>query len=285
MSSQSVGDHRVEAPFGRRPAEVRTVERHGPYVALQVADESGPRPLAGQFYMLQTEFGWGGGDDGRPFLPRALSFARVAGVPGDLRLDFLLEPVGPGTTRLSRCVVGENLLIAGPFGNGFTLDAGRWPVLVAGGVGLAPVIALDDEIRELDGVRAETFVGMRDSARLAAAEAYELEHSSATEDGSAGHRGFVTEPLARRLDAAAVEGRDVSVYACGPPAMLEAVRSLCVERGVPAQLAMESGMACGFGACHGCVVPSVDGYLRLCVDGPVVAADRIESAIVAGAGQ
>ena len=66
------------------------------------------------------------------------------------------------------------------------------------------------------------------------------------------------------------------VYACGPPPMLEAVRALCAERGVPAQLALESGMACGYGACFGCVVPTRDGYLRLCVDGPVLSGDSLE---------
>ena len=76
----------------------------------------------------------------------------------------------------------------------------------------------------------------------------------------------------------------LTVFACGPPAMLEAVRALCAERGVPAQLALESGMACGFGACFGCVVPTRDGYLRLCVDGPVLDADRLETALVPGAG-
>ena len=74
------------------------------------------------------------------------------------------------------------------------------------------------------------------------------------------------------------------MFACGPPPMLEAVRALCAERGVPAQLALESGMACGFGACFGCVVPTRDGYLRLCVDGPVLDADRLDTALVPGAG-
>ena len=82
-----------------------------------------------------------------------------------------------------------------------------------------------------------------------------------------GGQAFVTELLAAELDA----GSDVTVYACGPPPMLEAVRALCAERGVAAQLALESGMACGFGACFGCVVPlRAGGYLRLCVDGPVL---------------
>ena len=66
------------------------------------------------------------------------------------------------------------------------------------------------------------------------------------------------------------------VYACGPPPMLEAVRALCASVEVPAQLALESGMACGYGACFGCVVPTRNGYVRLCVDGPVLDAEDLE---------
>ena len=93
----------------------------------------------------------------------------------------------------------------------------------------------------------------------------------ATDDGSVGQHGLVTELLRAEL------GAGVEVYACGPPPMLEAVRALCAEHDVPAQLALESGMACGFGACFGCVVPTREGYVRLCVDGPVLdAADLTE---------
>ena len=102
----------------------------------------------------------------------------------------------------------------------------------------------------------------------------------ATDDGSVGHRGFVTELLSAEL------GCDprAEVYACGPPPMLEAVRALCAEHDVPAQLALESGMACGFGACFGCVVPTKNGYIRLCVDGPVVHGSEFETALTPGAG-
>ena len=86
--------------------------------------------------------------------------------------------------------------------------------------------------------------------------------------------------LAVELD----EDPEAEVYACGPPPMLEAVRALCAERDVPAQLALESGMACGFGACFGCVVATRDGYIRLCVDGPVIEAARLETALTPGAG-
>jgi NAD(P)H-flavin reductase len=94
-----------------------------------------------------------------------------------------------------------------------------------------------------------------------------------TDDGSVGHHGLVTELLAAGLD-----GDDHAVvYACGPPAMLEAVRALCAARDVPAQLALEAGMACGFGACYGCVVPvRAGGYVRLCIDGPVLDADLLD---------
>ncbi|MGH2906269.1 MAG: hypothetical protein ACRDKI_05805 [Solirubrobacterales bacterium] len=274
------GANRPQAPFGRRAAAVVARSEHGPYVIVTALDGEGPKPLAGQFYMLQTAHGWGGGEDGRPYLPRALSFARAREADGGCELDFLLEDVGPGTHRIAGLDVGDELLLTGPFGNGFEFDAARWPILVAGGIGLAPIVALDDEIAELDGVRSSILVGMRSAEYATAADHYELEHSLATEDGSAGTTGYVTELLVPLL----AEDRETTVYACGPPAMLEAVRALCEEHGVPSQLAMESGMACGFGACYGCVVPTHDGYTRLCVDGPVLRGDQVETAIVAGAG-
>jgi NAD(P)H-flavin reductase len=123
-------------------------------------------------------------------------------------------------------------------------------------------------------------LGFRTALHAQAAALFGGQPEVVTDDGSVGRQALVTEPLAAQLD------RDASatVYACGPPPMLEAVRALCSERDVPAQLAMESGMACGFGACFGCVVPTRDGYVRLCVDGPVMDAAELETALVAGAG-
>lgn len=252
----------------------------GPYVRITALDATGPQPVAGQFYMLQTAERWGGGQDGRPYLPRALSFARAVQQDGGWALDFLLEDVGPGTHALSLLGEGAELLIAGPFGNGFSVDGSRLPVLVAGGIGLAPIVALSDELAELDIPTPRTFVGMRSNDYALAAGAYGLEHELATEDGSAGHKGYVTELVAPLLSG----DSDPLVYACGPPAMLEAVRALCAEHGVDCQLAMESGMACGFGACYGCVVPTHDGYVRLCVDGPVLGGEQLETALIAGTG-
>jgi NAD(P)H-flavin reductase len=138
-------------------------------------------------------------------------------------------------------------------------------------VGTAPLAIWQDELLAA-GEPAPALLGFRDGAH---AEGAALLHNPrvATDDGSAGHHGLVTELLAGELDA----DPHVTVYACGPPAMLEAVRAMCAERGVPAQLALEAGMACGFGACFGCVVPTRDGgYVRLCVDGPVLDAAVLE---------
>lgn len=264
---------RPTAPFGRRAAGVTAVDRRGPYVLLSAVDRGGPVPVAGQFYMLQTETGWGGGDDGRPYLPRALSFARAAAAARGVELTFLLEEVGPGTRRLAACGAGENLLLAGPFGNGFAADPDRDAVLVAGGIGVAPIAALAAELAAAGGEPA-VLLGMRTAEHALAAVAIGLSHTLTTDDGSAGAHGLVTDLLEEEL----AESRESTVYACGPPAMLEAVRALCAERAVPCRLAMESTMACGYGACHGCVVPTRDGYKRLCVDGPVLDGELLETA-------
>jgi NAD(P)H-flavin reductase len=267
------------APFGTRTAVVSARADVGPYVALTAIDESGPAPVAGQFYMLRADQRWGGGEDGRPYLPRALSFARCAQDPAGLALDFFFERVGPGTRRLGELGSGEKLILTGPFGNGFTPDPERAVLLLAGGIGLAPILALADQLEggDGDGAPPRVFVGMRSAAHAEALAHYGLAAELYTDDGSAGRRGFVTEPL-----AALLAEELATVYACGPDVMLEAVRAICAQAGSDAQLALESGMACGFGACHGCVVPTRDGYLRLCVDGPVVAAERLETVVHPG---
>ena len=252
----------MTAPLGRRRAAVVRAQRYGPYLVLAVADETAPR--AGQFYMLAAAERWGGGEDERPFLPRAFSVARAT----DGELHFMLDDVGPGTARLYELGPGDEVWLAGPFGNPFLPPRhGRRPLLVGGGVGTAPLAILQDEL----GADTTVLLGFRSSGFALGAELVSGAQV-ATDDGSMGHRGFVTELLREELD------RDphVEVYACGPPLMLEAIRALCAERDVPAQLALESGMACGFGACFGCVVETRSGYVRLCVDGPVLDAAELE---------
>lgn len=280
-------DDRVVAPFGRRRSEVVANEPTGGYRIVTVRDEVGPSPAPGQFYMLTGESGWGAGGE-RPFLPRAFSVAEAIRDDDGLRLSFLLEDVGPGTHVLAALEPGGGLMLTGPLGRPFSAPREVNPdaagaILVGGGIGLAPLAIWRRELAGR-GIPERSLLGFRDREHSGGLELFRCsEVRLASEDGHAGHRGYVTDLLAQVLtgDSAAT----AVVYACGPPAMLEAVRSLCAEREVAAELAMESPMACGFGACFGCAVPLRDGtFMRLCVDGPVVRADAIETALIAGTG-
>ncbi|HEX3872537.1 MAG TPA: hypothetical protein VHW26_00220, partial [Solirubrobacteraceae bacterium] len=299
------------APFGRRRGVVLARASVGAYVVLAVDDPAGllHPPDPGQFYMLAATDRWGAGDGERPFLPRALSVMRASeGV-----VQFLLEDVGPGTRRLCELGTGDELWLTGPLGAGFR-PTDRTPVLVGGGVGIAPLAILQDAIGAgggpdgpgaggppgavtaaggrpgaileagrrpgavtqaggrpgTDGSIGATLVGFRDADHADGAGLLR-DARIATDDGSVGHHGRVTDLLDRLWD------QTIEVYACGPPAMLEAVRRLAADHDVPAQLALESPMACGFGACYGCVVATRDGYRRVCVDGPVFAAADLEA--------
>jgi dihydroorotate dehydrogenase electron transfer subunit len=260
---------RVLAPFGRRTAEIVGREQYGPYVVLHCLDTDGPAPQAGQFYMVASAGRWGGGDGERPFLPRAFSVLRAtANDDGRLELQFLVDDIGPGTKRLCELADGDVLSIMGPLGNGFSPPReGRRPQLVGGGVGIAPLAIWQDQ---LDG-DAPAMLGFRDGPRALAA-ALLADVTLATDDGSVGHRGLVTDLLDGEL---ALGSSEIEVYACGPEPMLKAVAALTAAHGAPAQLALESGMACGFGACFGCVVATRNGYVRLCLDGPVLDAELL----------
>ena len=277
---------RVLAPLGRRECRVSARRESGGYVVFAAVDGEGPEPQAGQFYMLAGEPWEGSG--GRPYLARAFSVAAAERGGDGVRLDFLVEAVGPGTARLAALEPGGTLHLTGPLGAPFSSLGELAPgaagaILVGGGIGIAPLAILR---RRLVGAGAptRTLLGFRDAAHSGGLELFDCsELRLASEDGHAGHQGYVTDLLSVML-----EGDDVgtaAVYACGPPAMLEAVRAICAERSVPAELAMEAPMACGFGACFGCAVPLASGgYMRLCVDGPVVRADALASAVVAGSG-
>ena len=172
----------------------------------------------------------------------------------------------PGTERLAALNPGDELLAVGPLGAGFAAPVAGRALLVGGGVGVPPLACLQGDLLGR-GVEVTALLGFRSGAHAVAATLLR-DARVATDDGAAGHHGPVTELAGRELDREG--GWNGVVYACGPPAMLEAVRLLCAQRDVPAQLALEAGMACGFGACFGCVVAlRAGGYARVCVDGPV----------------
>jgi dihydroorotate dehydrogenase electron transfer subunit len=256
---------RALAPLERRRLIVGAVQRLGAYTVLRVADPGGPAPAPGQFAMLATVERWGAGEDERPHLPRAFSFAGWR----DGEASFLLEDVGPGTRRLCELRPGEQLWALGPLGACFTMpEDGRRALLVGGGIGIAPLALM----REALGPQAIALLGFRSRDHAQGASLLG-DARIATDDGSAGHHGNVCDLLCEELD----RDSHAKVYTCGPPAMLEAVRALCAERSTPAELALEAGMACGFGACFGCVVPRRGGgYLRVCLDGPVVDAAELD---------
>lgn len=286
--SARLSDRRVSAPPGRRSCEVTANRQSGGYRIFSALDRSGPQPLAGQFYMLTAADGWGQ-RDGRPYLPRAFSVAEARPTEGGLGLDFLVEAVGPGTERLAGLRPSEGLWVTGPLGQPFSSPNDLAPdaagaILVGGGIGIAPLAILRRQLGE-HGVPVRTLIGFRDRQHSGGVE--ELFDCSevrlASEDGHTGHRGYVTDLLAVLLEGD--DARSGAVYACGPPAMLEAVRAMCARAQIAAELAMEAPMACGFGACFGCAVPlAAGGFMRLCVDGPVVNAALIDTALVPGSG-
>jgi len=275
----------MTAPFGRRLCRVSESKPSGGYHLFSLVDEEGPEPQPGQFYMLATEEHWEQ-QGARPFLPRALSVAETGPAANGVRLDFLIEGIGPGTDRLCELTKGERLWLNGPLGNSFSTPAAlqqasplaegnsdappSGAILVGGGIGIAPLALLRRTFAEKN-IPTRVLLGFRDEAHSGGLD--ELfsccEVRLASDDGHLGHHGYVTDLLAAMLEGN--DARSAAVYACGPPPMLDAVGSLCTEASVPCELAMESPMACGYGACFGCAVPRGDGsYLRLCVDGPVI---------------
>jgi dihydroorotate dehydrogenase electron transfer subunit len=265
----------MSAPWGRRLCEVAESRDSGGYRLFSPLDREGPAPAAGQFYMVATERSWEGAG-GRPFLPRALSVADAEPSGDGQRLDFLIEGIGPGTDRLCALEAGERVWVNGPLGNAFSTPRELSPgaagaILVGGGIGIAPLALLRRSFSER-AVPTRVLLGFRDRAHSGGLDDLFrcCEVGLASEDGHAGHRGYVTELLAAMLDGD--DAGSAAVYSCGPPPMLDAVAALCAAHGVACELAMESPMACGYGACFGCAVPRPggEGYIRLCVDGPVI---------------
>ena len=229
---------------------------------------------------------------GRPFAIYDVTRSK-SGEPEAIDIVYLV--VGEGTQALARLREGDEATIWGPLGNGFRLGPGadRSVLFVAGGIGQTPFLALAKwwlgqacfgegcgstpvatarEATMLYGVRSGEF-----AAGLADFRAAEVAVELATDDGSAGHAGFVTDLLARRLERGERPSR---VVGCGPPAMLAALARLTASYGVECDVSLENHMACGFGACYSCVAPirQEDGSTdlrRVCVEGPIFPAGMV----------
>jgi dihydroorotate dehydrogenase electron transfer subunit len=226
------------------------------------------RGRPGQFVQLRVSEGY------EPLMRLPLSLAGADAAEGEI--DVIYEHRGPKTAALSMLRAGEDLACLGPLGHGFTMpETDGAAVLVGGGVGLPPLLFLGETLRA-QGIEVVMLAGARtadkhlpgDLLRPAAQRC-----ALATDDGSLGHCGLVTELLAAEL----ADGGDCTVYACGPHAMLRAVAALSAASAVPCQVSLEEYMACGIGICVGCAVAvrpesaanDYARYQRVCTTGPV----------------
>jgi dihydroorotate dehydrogenase electron transfer subunit len=244
--------------------------------------------VPGQFVMLRLA----GCND--PLIGRPLALYDVvddpSGDPWAIDLVYLVK--GKLTSRLAECGTDTHLVVWGPLGNGFTAKACDTLIMVAGGIGQTPFVALGKETlgrrryghpsRE-PGIarRVVLCYGARSADYLAGLPDFEragVELQLATEDGSRGHRGLVTELLEKTLAKTPGNRR---IVCCGPEPMMEAVSHIAKRTGTPCEVSLETPMACGIGICFTCVAKVRDAagnwdYKRTCVEGPVFAAEAIQ---------
>lgn len=193
--------------------------------------------------------------------------------PARERFSLLVKEVGPGTRALARLSEGTEVDCLGPLGSEFEMPAAeRRPVIVAGGVGIAPFVAFCRALRGA-GRDATVLLGGRTAHDLYLREEFEalgMNVRCTTEDGSFGDKGLVTSLLEEEL-----RGVPVQLYSCGPTPMLVKVAEIARRYGAPHQVSLERRMGCGMGCCLGCVVYTTE-YVRCCTEGPVFDADAIQ---------
>jgi dihydroorotate dehydrogenase electron transfer subunit len=212
----------------------------------------------------------------RPYLRRAYSVADTD--PGRGEVEFLVRTIGPGTAGLESLPPGSEARLLGPLGNRFEIDGlspGDRVAVVAGGIGAAPFPLLFKALASA-GVSADFFLGGRDARDLSISARFDGivpgEIVLATDDGSAGEKGLVTEIFRK----CAGRTRYVRLFACGPMPMFAALARIAATLALPSRFSTEAAMGCGFGACLGCVIPGVDRpFLISCTDGPILSPERI----------
>ncbi len=202
-------------------------------------------------------------DGSDPLLPRPMSYHRIRGAN---EVGILYQARGRVTTMLSEQPTDTDVLLWGPLGRGFSIrPSAQNLLLVAGGMGVAPLVWLADEA--VAKSRNVTFViGARDLSLLPPSDMLprQVELMLATEDGSAGRKGIASEAFEENL------GWADQVFACGPHAMYESMASIVrrLRDRTPLQVLLETPMACGMGLCYGCAVQTRRGVRQVCHDGP-----------------
>jgi dihydroorotate dehydrogenase electron transfer subunit len=239
---------------------VAGVRHFGAFAVLElIAPRVARRASPGQFVMVTVP---GGGH----LLRRPIS---LFAAHGD-RIALLVEARGSGSDRLTQLDVGDAVDVAGPLGSAFPTAGVTNALLIGGGIGCAPLQFLADELAAA-GAKVTAAFGFRDFRSARAAGAFTVDRLwVATEDGSVGKAGTVLHLLAA-LDV--VPG--TTVYACGPNPMVAAVQQWTFHEGLRGHVSLEAHMACGTGSCHGCVVDTARGKLRVCSEGPVFRLDEV----------
>jgi len=217
----------------------------------------------GQFVSLYS-------NDGSKLLPRPISICEIDKELGTVRLVYRVE--GKGTKEFSLLNKGDSVEVMGPFGNGFKLE-GKKALLIGGGIGIPPMLELAKQLN----CEKQMVLGYRDITFLENEFVPFGKVFISTEDGSKGTKGNVIDAIqANRLEA------DI-IFACGPTPMLRGIKAYALDQGIIAQLSMEERMACGVGACLGCVCKTkeIDHHSnvknkRICKDGPVFYAEEVE---------
>ena len=242
----------------------------------------------GQFIEMRVS------DSYEPLLRRPFSIHKVNGSD----IEILYEVVGRGTEILSRRKPGEYLDVIGPLGNGFTYQATshkpQATVLVAGGMGVAPLIFLAEKLADIKTqnpkLKTLVLIGAETKDEILCErefKALDCNVKISTDDGSAGFKGKVTDLLRKilatnhkpqatnKMFAACSLQPAAVIYACGPKPMLEEISRISCKHNIRAQVSLEEHMACGIGICFGCAVKTKYGYKRVCKEGPVFNADEI----------
>jgi dihydroorotate dehydrogenase electron transfer subunit len=226
----------------------------------------------GQFVMIRVRPGMD------PLLRRPFS---ISGVRGDDQFLILYRLVGRGTSIMANIQEGEKLSVLGPLGRGFEIpERERIPILVAGGMGVAPLLFLAQTMKAR---KLHFMMGFGCASEMITMEEMgypPMDVAIATEDGTQGKAGLVTDLLENSLWKYGSESGSVSVFACGPAAMLRKVAKITLDQGISCQVSLEASMACGLGACQGCAVkaPSREkrAYYHVCTDGPVFPVQSID---------
>jgi dihydroorotate dehydrogenase electron transfer subunit len=214
----------------------------------------------GQFIMIKC------GASSDPLLRRPISLNCIDKQKGTI--DILFRVIGKGTKFLSSLKKGAEIDVIGPLGNGFSINNKQTAVLIGGGAGIAPLLPI---AKQLKGKNVITLIGSNTKKAVLLEKAFKglgCKTVVTTDDGTYAKKGRVTDALVALIEKDEIGSKSM-IYACGPHPMINSVKELCKRTDIAGQVSLEEWMACGVGACNGCTVNTINGYKKVCSDGPI----------------